>query len=121
MLFRSRNLYKPQHPPLSPGGPPTNLRSSLKPSHNSNKGRGRGEVSSNTMTNIIYYLSVTLRDLPDEQDTTGGCSQACDFNAERGVYIFRLVVTLLFLRNPELCTVVWMVNVMMWLTPLPRM
>ena len=73
------------------------------------------------MTNIIYFLSVTLRDLPDEQDRTGGCSQAGDFNAERGVNIFRLVITLLFLRNPELCTVVWTVNIMMWLTPLPRM
>ena len=71
----SMSSYAPQQPPPPSGHPPISTGYSSKPySGNNQSRRGRGKVLSNVISSRATspdFLPVTLRLLPDQQETTG--------------------------------------------------
>ena len=99
----SMSSYAPQQPPPPSDHPPISTGSSSKLYSGNNQSRGgRGKVLSNLISSRATssdFLSVTLRFLPDQQETTGGDevealldsgSLAGDFIAKRVVSQLRL-------------------------------
>ena len=68
--------YAPQQPPPPSGHPPISTGYSSKPYSGNNQSRGGGgKVLSNLISpraTSSDFLPVTLRFLPDQQETTGG-------------------------------------------------
>ena len=102
----STSSYAPQQPPPPPSGHrPISTGYSSKPySGNNQSRRGRGKVLSNLISSRATssdFLPVTLRFLPDQQETTGGdeVEALLDSGSLAGDFIAKRVVSQLKLEH----------------------
>ena len=101
----STSSYAPQQPPPPSGHPPISTGYSSKPySGNKQSRRGRGKVLSNLLSSRATssdFLPVTLRFLPDQQETTGGdeVEALLDSGSLAGDFIAKRVVSQLKLEH----------------------
>ena len=109
----STSSYAPQQPPPPSGHPPISTGYSSKPySGNNQSRRGRGKVLFNLISpraTSSDFLPVTLRFLPDQQETTGKAlldsgSLAGDFIAKRVVCKLKLEHHIVTNKSRTVCS-----------------